>query len=150
MRGARATLICRAGGQRYALPIAHVVETMRPLPVTTVAGVPSAVLGLAIIRGAPTPVVDLAGVVGAVDAEPAGRFVVVTAGGRHVALAVSEVLGVYSLDDAAFGALPPLLRGAVAGAVDSVGTLDGELLAFIDGARLVPPSVWDAVGAARL
>lgn len=140
-------LLCRAGSRRYALPIAHVVETMRPLPVTAVAGAPPAVLGLAVIRGAPTPVVDLASLVGAADPEPAGRFVLVTAGARRVALAVAEVLGVHSIDRAAFEALPPLLGDAASGAVRAVATLDGELLAVIDAARLVPPSAWDLLGA---
>ncbi len=137
-------LVCRVGSQRYALPIAHVVETMRPLPVTGVAGVPPTVLGLAVIRGAPTPVVDLAGLVGVTDAEPAGRFVLLNTGSRRVALAVTEVLGVHPIERAAFEALPPLLGDARA--LRSVAILDGELLAVIDRARLVSPSAWALLG----
>lgn len=142
-------LLCRVGSQRYALPIAHAVETMRPLPVEVVAGAPAGVLGLAVIRGAPTPVVDLAVVVGVADAAPPSRFVVVTVGGRRAALAVAEVLGVYPLDAATFEGLPPLLRGAAAGAVAAVGALDGEVLSLIDGARVVPEAAWDALKAAE-
>jgi len=140
-------VLCRAGSRRYALPVTHVVETMRPLPVTPIAGAPSGVLGLAVIRGAPTPVVDLASLVGADRAEPAGRFVLVTSGARRVALAVAEVLGVHPIERAAFEALPPLLGDAASGAVRSVAALDGELLAVIDSARLVPPSFWGSIGA---
>ena len=43
-----------------ALPLEHVSETMRPLPVEPIAGVISPVAGVAIIRGGPVPVVDVA------------------------------------------------------------------------------------------
>ncbi len=144
----RVCLLCGVGAQRYALPVACVVETMRPLPVEAVSGAPAGVLGLAVIRGAPTPVVDLAAVVGAADAGPPSRFVVVTVDGRRAALAVAEVLGVHALDAATFEGLPPLLRGAAASAVEAVGTLDGGVLSLIDGARVVPEAAWDAVRAA--
>lgn len=140
-------LVFRAGPRRCGLPVAQVVETMRPLPVERVAGVPAAVLGLAVIRGAPTPVVDLARVVGVADAGAPGRFVVVAVGARRAALAVTEVLGVYALDAALFDALPPLLRDA-GGAASAVGVHDRELLSMLDGARVVPESAWDALRAA--
>ena len=52
-------LLVRAAGRLCAVPIAHVVEVMRALPVEPIPGAPSFVPGLAIIRGAPMPVVDL-------------------------------------------------------------------------------------------
>lgn len=150
--GARAAqpcvaLVFRVGPRRCALPVAHVVETMRPLPVAGVAGVPPAVLGVAVIRGAPAPVVDLAQVMAVTDAGAPGRFVLVRVGGRRAALAVTEVLGVYALDAAVFEALSPLLRDE-AGAVSAIGVHDREILSMLDGARVVPESAWDALRAA--
>lgn len=53
-------LICRVRTWLCALPLAHVVETLRPLPVRGLAGAPSFVLGLALLRGQAVPVVDAA------------------------------------------------------------------------------------------
>ncbi|MDO9015980.1 MAG: chemotaxis protein CheW [Myxococcales bacterium] len=142
-----ASLVCTAGGRRCALPVGHVIETMRPLPVELVVGVPDFVAGLALIRGAPTPVVDLGRLLGATAAAPWGRFVVVAAGGRRVALAVDAVLGVRALDAAALEALPPLVEDA-AGPIAALAALDGELLVVIRGARLVPEAALEALSRA--
>ena len=42
-----------------ALPLEHVVETMRPLPVEPLGDAPRFILGLSIVRGEPIPVVDV-------------------------------------------------------------------------------------------
>jgi purine-binding chemotaxis protein CheW len=130
-------LLCRARGRLCALPLAHVAEAMRPLPVEPVAGAPAFVLGLARIRGAATPVVDLGALLGAPGEPAATRFLTLRLGGRAAALAVEEVLGVRELG-AASGPLPPLLAGAPAEAVAEVGALDGELLFVLEAGSLVP------------
>ena len=43
-----------------ALPLVHVLEVMRPLPLEKVEPAPAFLLGLAVIRGEPLPVVDVA------------------------------------------------------------------------------------------
>ena len=89
--GAELLLICRVHGRLCALPLWHVTETMRPLPIEVVAGTPHFVLGLAVIRGAPVPVVDAARLLGEADA-PSGRWIALTAGSHPVALAVAADL----------------------------------------------------------
>jgi purine-binding chemotaxis protein CheW len=115
-----------------------VIETMRPLPVEPLRGAPPFVLGISIIRGAPTPVVDAAALIGATGSTPR-RFVTIRTGTRIGALAVDAVIGVHAL--ASLAALPPLLDAArdVAAAI---GTLDAELLVVLDTARLVPDDVF--------
>lgn len=137
-------LVCRVLTRFCALPLEHVLETMRPLPVNPVAGVPRFVGGVAIIRGAPVPVVDLAWLL-AGDTGTPKRFVTVTAGDRHVALAVEAVIGVRNLPTGSLTDLPPLLRNVKADTVTAVGTLDDELLVVLQSARLVPESVWDLI-----
>jgi purine-binding chemotaxis protein CheW len=128
------SLICRVQTRLCALPLAHVVEMLRPLPV---AGAPPFVLGLAVIRGAPLPVVDSARLLGADDAR-AGRFVTVNAGNRRVALAVDCVLGVRAVAPESLHALPPLLHEADSGVIAAIGLLDAELLLVLRSARLLP------------
>ena len=59
-------LLCRQAGCYVALPAAQVVETMRPLGTDSVPEMPPFVLGLAIVRGAAVPVVDVGTLLGKV------------------------------------------------------------------------------------
>jgi purine-binding chemotaxis protein CheW len=144
------SLICRVDARLCALPLAHVVETMRPLPVEAIAGSPHFVRGLAVIRGVPVPVVDTACLLGA-QAAPGDRFVTITVGDRHVALAVDSVLGVRAVPAGSLHQLPPLLHEAGADVVAAIGLLDAELLLVLRSTRLLPDDTWaggDAPGAA--
>jgi purine-binding chemotaxis protein CheW len=138
------SLICRVRTRLYALPLAHVVETLRPLPVEPLAGAPSFVPGLCVIRGVPRPVVDAARVLGGPALEapptdrPAARFVTVRAGAHQVALAVDAVLGVRAVPQDTLHDLPPLLHEAGAEAVAAIGRLDAELLLVLRSSRLLP------------
>jgi len=135
-------LLCRARARLCAVPIEHLAETMRPLPVAPFAGAPSFVCGLSLIRGTPTPVVDVGALLG--DGEPprAARFVSVRTGQRHVALAVEGVLGIRELAAESLSELPPLLGDVGRAAVAHIGALDAELLVVLEAARLVPESLW--------
>lgn len=119
-----------------AFSVADVVEIMRPGPVQPVPEAPDWVLGLAVIRGGPVPVVDLGRFLAASKPRPAGRWLTLRIAGRQVAVAVPEVLGVRDLDANLFGELPPLTRGAAGMA--SAGVLDNELLLVLEAARVMP------------
>jgi purine-binding chemotaxis protein CheW len=136
------TLVVTVAGRACALPLVHVEETMRPLPTSSLAGVPQFVLGVAVIRGAPVPVVDLAAVIGAGTSDEVSRFVTLRLGERRVALAVEAVLGLRDLDAARVDQMPPLLRGACAGVVAAIGTLDQELLLVLRSSRIAPDDLW--------
>jgi purine-binding chemotaxis protein CheW len=138
-------LLCRAGAVLCGLPLTQVVEVMRMLPIEVVGGAPPCVSGLAIIRGTPTPIVDVALLLGG-HAAPAERLVTVRAGTRTVALAVAAVLGVRSIEDSA-QSLPPLLREAAGDIVSAIGRLDADLLLFLDTIRLLPQGYSACVSA---
>jgi len=148
-------LLCKVETRLCALPLASVLETMRPLPIEAVSGAPDYVLGLSIVRGEPVPVVDAARILGA-SGTGFERFVVLRAGGRSIALAVSTVEGVRRLtgdsltgdsgaDDLAD--LPPLLRGADSAAIASIGARDADLLVVLETVRLVPEDVFAVLEA---
>jgi len=63
----------------------------------------------------------------------------------------ARVVGVRELPTASLRNLPPLLRDASEDLVQSVGTLDTELLVVLQSGRLVPDSVWTTIptGEAR-
>ena len=129
-----------------ALPVEHVLETMRPLPCEPVAGVPAFVAGAAVIRGRPTPIVNVGSLLGAAGDMRATRWVTIKVAARAVGLAVAEVIGVRRLAGVlAEGATPPLLTSAAHGAVSALSVLDGELLVILQAARLISDDVWTAL-----
>ena len=137
-------LLVRVGTQLCALPLENIEETMRPQPVHAVAGAPSFVRGIAVIRGVPVPVVDAASVLGEEASRPT-RFVTLRTGERRVAFAVHQVLGVTGIDRKAISDLPPLLARASVDVVSAIGTLDAEMLLVLRSAKLVPETVWTEI-----
>jgi len=126
------------------LPLEHVVETMRPLPVEIVGGAPEFVSGLSIIRGVPLPVVDTGSLLGAGKSRPS-RFVTVKAGNRLVVLAFDAVLGLRAIPPDSLQELPPLLGDARAELITAIGAIDAELLLVLQTTRVVPESIWAAL-----
>ena len=145
-------LLCRIGSRIGALPLKDVREIMRPLPIEPLTGTPPFLLGLAIMRGSPAPVIDAGRLLGSIGSRPGSigsrapaRFVSLRLGERTAALAVDAVLDVRSLAAGTVADIPPLLRGAGADLVSAIGALDTELLLVLEAARLVPESIWDAI-----
>src|ERR1051325_11050800 len=100
-------LVCRTGQCLWAIPLAHISETMRPLPVEPLASMPSFILGAARMRGVAVPVVNMAAVLGLENGSKLGRFVSVTVENRQVALAVEAVEGVRAITPESLAELPP-------------------------------------------
>lgn len=138
------TLLVRVQNLVCALPLASIVEIMRPLPIEPIAGVPLFVRGVSIIRGVPTPVVDL-GIVLGTTGGVARRFVSLRLGDRQVALAVDEVLGIRDLDASTIRELPPLLQEASKDLLEAIGTLDSQVLVVLRSGWQLPEGVWQAL-----
>lgn len=137
-----ASLICRARTSLCGLPLEYVIETMRPLPIEELAGMPSFVRGLSVIRGIPVPVVDAGALLGTDEGAGPTRFVTLRTGQRQVALSVEAVLGVRSFPAASVEDLPPLLRDAGSELVSALGMLDAELLFVLRAARILSDEAW--------
>lgn len=138
-------LICRCESRLCALRLEHVAETIRPLPINPVPATPPFLLGVAIIRGAAVPVVSMAKLVGAAADPSPARFVTVKVGERQVAFAVESVIGVRELSAQSAAQIPPLLQDVDAGGLAAITTLDAELLLVLQGTRIIPGSVWEAL-----
>lgn len=137
------SLVIRTGTHICALSLSDVVETMRPRPVESLAGAPEVVRGLAIIRGAPVPVIDLATLLGAGERSVPTRFVTLRTGERNVALSVDAVLGIRNIPPALQNGMPPLLHDARPDIVQAVTALDEKLLLVLKAASLLPEDVWN-------
>jgi len=136
-------LVCRVGGKVCGISLPHVIETMRPLPVEPLAHLPEPTLGLSMIRGRPTPVLDGRLLLGGSSENPARRFVTLRLDrDRKVALAVDDVLGVRKVDQTTLGELPALAGAQQTPAVRALGALDRQLLLVLEHARLLPDAFW--------
>jgi purine-binding chemotaxis protein CheW len=139
-------LVFRAGTLLCALPLDEVIETMRPLETRPLAGTTAFVRGISVLRGVPTPVIDVArlltGATGEVE-----RYVAVGTERGPVALATGSVLGIRATEAGPAQPHPALLGGShrlVAG----VGTFGAEPLLLLQSMRTVPDEVWEAAAAA--
>ena len=142
--------VVMVGARACAFPLHHVAETKRPLPIKPVAGTPGFVCGVSLIRGTPTPVVDLKALLENCENSPGyGRFVSLKLDDRRVAIGVDSVVGLRHLDSAQLGELPPLLRDVAADLIESFGTRDAQLLLVLRAARIVPDEVWTTLAAAE-
>lgn len=142
-------LLCRSGGRLCAFDVAHVRETMRALPVEAVPEMPPFVLGMAMIRGVASPVLDLACLVGQAPGRPARRFVTLRLEGRALALALDEVIGIRAVAAGDLAAVAPLLQDADAGMVQAIATLDEQLMVVLRAGRLLTDAAWRALAAAE-
>jgi purine-binding chemotaxis protein CheW len=146
-RNAGLLLLCRVKTLLCAFPLAHVLETMRPLPIDPLPGTPEFLPGIALIRGLPTPVVDVACLL-EVDAGATTRLVLLKVESRQVALMVDAVAGIRSVPDDSLQDLPSLFSDSGAAFVSAIGRLDASLLMILQGARLVPRELWAKLDAA--
>ena len=139
-----AHLVCRIGSRVAAIPLALVSETMRPLPIEPLAEMPPFVLGVAIVRGAPVPVIDTARLVGVTESNPT-RFVTVKCDERTLALSVDAVLGVRAVGEQTLTALPNLLNEGNADVIAAIGAVDRALFLVLETTHLVPEATWSAI-----
>jgi purine-binding chemotaxis protein CheW len=142
-------LIVSAQTRICALPLTSIIETMRALPIEPMARAPHFVRGISIIRGIPTPVVDL-GVLLGMPGNAANRFVTLRLGNRQVALSVDAVLGMNELEGITLHALPPLLAELSKEMVEAVGTRDAQLLLVLRSGWELPDNVWQGLEMSKV
>jgi len=135
-------LIVNVGTKACAIPLADVAETMRPLAIEVVAGTPSFILGVSVIRGAPIPIVDLRVLLDGEHSASFSRFVTLKVGERGIAVGVASIVGLRPLDSTQLDQLPPLLRDVRTDFIAAIGSLDAQLLVVLRAARIVPAELW--------
>jgi purine-binding chemotaxis protein CheW len=136
-------LVFRAGPLLCALQLDEVIETMRPLETRALAGTPAFVRGITVLRGVPTPVIDVSRLLGGGPAE-ADRYLAVRTERGAIALATGEIVGIRIVEAEPTGGHPALLGGGSTRMVAGVGTLGAEPLLLLQSLRAVPDEVWEA------
>lgn len=138
-------LLARLGSRLCALPLASVVECMRPLPTEPLPGMPPFLLGMSIIRGVPVPVVDLNVLIGLQSEIPCSRFVLLRLEARRVAVAVTSVVGVCRFENEVMLNLPPLLQEINAESVTAIGVRDAQFLFVLQLGRVVTAELMESL-----
>ena len=105
---------------------------------------PVFVRGLSIVRGEPTPVVDLGLLLQGEALSLRRRWILLRVGERRVALAVEGILGIQTLEAAALREMPPLLSRAHPELIQGLGALDRGLLLVLEPAHILPRERWPA------
>ena len=141
-QGSRCFLLVRSQEWMCALPLDEVEETMRPLPVSSVASAPDYVRGVCLVRGTTAPVVSLARLLGGGTPPPGQRFVSLRVPEGRVALEVDEVRGLRWLDAQTLDSVPPLLRSSAGAQLHHLGSVDGNLMAILATTHLLPQGLW--------
>jgi purine-binding chemotaxis protein CheW len=143
-------LFVTAGPWVCAIPLPHVAETMRPLPIEPLAGMPGFVRGVSLIRGTPVPIIDVRALLDSGNPSATfGRFITMKIAERRAAIAVDTVVGVRTLDSGQLGDLPPILRAVGSDIIEAIGTRDAQLLVVLSAARLVPEEAWATLAKAE-
>ncbi|MGX6606335.1 chemotaxis protein CheW [Micromonosporaceae bacterium Da 78-11] len=145
--GTVTSVVFRAGALLCALPLDEVIETMRPLETRPLAGTPTYVRGISVLRGIPTPVIDVARLLGGAQAE-VRRFIAVRTERGPVALATGPVLGIQDTAADIDRGHPALLGSGSNRFIAGVATIGTEPLLLLQSMRAVPDVVWEASAAA--
>jgi purine-binding chemotaxis protein CheW len=141
-------LLVTAAEHLCAIALREVREVMRPLPTQPFPSPFPFIEGLAVVRGEPVPVVNLAHLLGSAPSSRPERLVTLKVGARTVGLAVGSVPGVRTLDDELVADMPPVLRGSGSPYVEQLSRVDRELVLVLGSARTVPDAFWAALDAA--
>lgn len=133
-------LVVKTGSWLCAIPLHEVRETMRRLPIRTIQGALPFVRGLAQIRGALLPVIDVRALLG----EPpehsrsgAPFFVTVQFGEQCAAIEADAIIGAQHIPLEQLEPLPSLLSETIGIFVEKLGSLDRRHLAFCSAVKLL-------------
>jgi purine-binding chemotaxis protein CheW len=144
-------LVCRTAGRLCALPLHHIIETMRPLPTRPLADGPSFQLGISTVRGEVLPVVHLGHLVTGETGALSTRFVSVRLDERRAVLAVDAVSGVRALPVDALSHAPTLLDQIDPTRIESIARFDDALISLLRAMAIVSDELLALVeGEARL
>jgi len=142
------TLVFRAGSCLCALRLDDVIETMRPSAVRPLTGMPGYVRGVTVMRGVPTPVLDVAHLLGEAHTEIV-RFVAVRTERGPAAFATGEVLGIRTAGTHVADPPPGALLGPAGTLVAGVSRLNDQPLLLVQCMRVLPDEVWAAAAGGR-
>lgn len=137
-------LLVSVGTRTCAFPLSDVSETMRALKTVPLPDAPAFISGVTTVRGELTVVVN-GHVLLSESGDDGNRVIILKAGARKFAITVSEVAGIAELDDDSGTQMAPLLPSLTSDYVDRLLKLESSFATVLNGARMVPESVWQSL-----
>ncbi len=120
-------------GDAYAVPIAHIAEILKPLPITPVPRAPRVVIGVMTVRGRLVTVIDLRRRLRLAEApvDHRSRILITDTGDERIGLLVDEVRQVHRLSE---GEIEPreVLGGDPQPYLAGIGRPAGAILTLLD------------------
>ena len=146
----RTLVVCRLGGQRYALDLDTVVRIIRAAAPTPVPGTPGFVLGLVNMAGQLVPVISLRRCLGLPECsiKPEDHFVIVRTTRFNLALVVDEVERLSVVDAAQTVAVEGSLLGEDC-RVQGLVKINGDIILIYDLETLLSPADSDRILQAK-
>jgi purine-binding chemotaxis protein CheW len=134
----RAWVGFEVGGVTYALPIQHIREIIRPLPMQVLPHASETVIGVIDHRGDVVPIVDLRLRFRAKSSAPASltRWVIANWQGKLIGLAVDRVIEVFALNEAEARPVPDLGYGQEIHGITAAYSHAGRLVFTLDVQRI--------------
>jgi purine-binding chemotaxis protein CheW len=117
---------------------------MRALKTVPLPDAPAFISGVTTVRGELTVVVN-GHVLLSESGDDGNRVIILKAGARKFAITVSEVAGIAELDDDSGTQMAPLLPSLTSDYVDRLLKLESSFATVLNGARMVPESVWQSL-----
>ncbi len=133
-------LVVKTGSWLCAIPLREVRETMRRLPIRSIEGALPFVRGLAQVRGALLPVIDVRALLGEPQEHSrtcAPFFVTVQFGEQCAVIEADSIIGAQYIHLEQLEALPSLLSETIGIFVEKLGSLDKKHLAFCSAVKLL-------------
>jgi purine-binding chemotaxis protein CheW len=142
-------VVLRLGEQSYALDIADVREVIFVPVITAIPRQPRHVLGVLNLRGRVVPVVDLRLALGLepIDTTGASRVLVAAQEGRLIGLLADEVSQVATVGRTAIEPVDPTVVDQTDKYARGIVRVDGEIVVWLELARLVAVPGGRAVAA---
>jgi purine-binding chemotaxis protein CheW len=136
-QGGENVLVLKDGNIFLCIPARHTIEIMRPLPIRQLLNPPHCILGISIIRGKPTPVLDIFKLLNTESGNKPTRFVLIKSGEKELALAVAQVLYTTSIPLTVLNELPSVFREGNDTMIKSLAVADEQLGAMLDASKLM-------------
>ena len=144
----RELITFEVGGQLFGLDITSIREIRAWSPVTRVPGVPHYVAGMANLRGAILPVIDLATRLGWEPTVPSERhaIIVVQIAGKSVGLIVESVSDLVQLYGGSMQSPPTMGDEAITGFIEGLSPIGDRMVMVLNLRALAGPDLIRADG----
>ncbi len=141
-------VVALIGSRVCAFRIGEVSLAMRTPVTTALPATPPFVLGVAVVRGSLTVILDGHRLLGEND-EPGQRMLVLTSGGRNFGLTVDSISGVAEIEESdPEKELVPLMPHITSEWIERLVKVDASFAAVLAAGRIVPEAVWESLRSA--